>query len=450
MKSFGSYIRQERNKKKWNLTKLAAKLELDSANLSKIENGKREFDEKRLNFISEIFEIPLDVIKQRYYSEKIARIAYDANLEPEIFSLAEKKFNYYTKLNLFNSRIYDIDGSGLKAIDLFCGIGGFRLAMDRFNIKTVLSSDIDSYAKETYQANFGDKPLGDINQISLDSIEDFDILTAGFPCQPFSYAGRNKGFKDKTKGTLFFKILEILEHKRPKMFLLENVKGLKSHQGGETLKIITDSLKKLEYNIHWKIISSLDFGVPQKRERWYCVGFDKSIYYEFPEGKSSNTKLKDIIDLKESNEKLKLSKFELERINYHFKNAKNGDRIKHDSSKYKPETKKGKHGVYSFQKPDGSLRFHVGDRAKTQIQEAFYCCLNTYSPTIIANRVPKLWDIARKLSVSEAKRLQGFPEDFTFPVSDNQSYKQLGNSVTVPVIESILGSMLYFYQKSEK
>lgn len=341
-----------------------------------------------------------------------------------------------------------LETNNLQAIDLFCGIGGFRLALDRCGVSTVLSSDIDKYAQKTYAANFGDVPEGDINDINVRDIPNFNILTAGFPCQPFSYAGKNEGFKDKTKGTLFFKILEILESKKPEMFLLENVKGLKSHDKGKTMETILSSLRDLGYDIHWKIISSLDFGVPQKRERWYCVGFLSKTFFNFPKENKKKTTLRDIVDLGVTSEKLRISEFELERIKYHFKTAQNGERIQHDNSKYAPNTKKGKYGVYSYQKADGSLRFHVGDHAKTQIQEAFYCCLDTYAPTIIAGRVPKLWDLERKLSVKEAQRLQGFPENFIFPVSDNQAYKQLGNSVTVPVVESILKSMIYAYNSN--
>ena len=146
-----------------------------------------------------------------------------------------------------------------------------------------------------------------------------------------------------------------------------------------------------------------------------------------------------------------LPQFELDRIKYHFANAKSrDDRVKHDNSKYKPNTKKGKYGIYSYQKPDGSLRFHVGDRAKTQIQEAFYSCLDTYASTIIANRTPKLWDIGRKLSVRESLRLQGFPESFKMPVSDMQAFKQLGNSVSVPVLKAIARQMLKAVEESEK
>lgn len=335
--------------------------------------------------------------------------------------------------------------SKYRFIDLFCGIGGFRLALERLGAKCVFSSDIDVFAQQTYFDNFGEKPFGDITQIEAKDIPSFDILTAGFPCQPFSYAGLCKGFEDQTRGTLFFDVCRILAYHRPKMFFLENVKGLVSHNGGNTIRVILDNLKELGYDIHWKVLSSLDFGLPQKRERWYCVGFDKKVNFEFPQPLAISPTLRDIVDLNDDNPALKLSKFEHDRIQYHFAHCHEEERVQHDNSKYAPNTKKGKYGVYSFQKPDGSLRFHVGDAAKTQIQEAFYACLDTYAPTIIAGRTPKLWDIDRKLSVLEAKRLQGFPGNFKFTVSDNQAYKQLGNSVSVPVIEKIAQNMIMAY-----
>lgn len=336
-----------------------------------------------------------------------------------------------------------------KFIDLFAGIGGFHLAMHESGAECVFASEIDKNARLTYEHNFKDLSPElfnnehfnvDINDENLDynSIPDFNVLCAGFPCQPFSYAGKNHGFKDETRGTLFFSILSILETKKPDAFFLENVKGLKSHDKGRTLSTVVRSLENLGYNVEWKILDSLNFGLPQKRERWYCVGFrNKNINFEFPVGNSDRVNLKEIIDISNTQQNLKLPKQEVARINFHFKNVKGNERVLHDNSQYKPQTKKGKHGVYSFQKPDGSLRFHVGDIAKTQIQESFYTCLNTYAPTIIYNRVPKLWDIGRKLSVLESKRLQGFPDDFVFPVSDNQAYRQLGNSIALPVVKEI-------------
>lgn len=335
-----------------------------------------------------------------------------------------------------------------KGIDLFCGIGGFRLAMKRNNVECVFSSDNDKFAQQTYEANFHEIPTGDIKAVEAKDIPHFDILTAGFPCQPFSYAGEKQGFNDEVRGTLFFDVCRILEYHKPPMVFLENVKGLKSHDKGKTLQTVLDCLRKLGYYPHWTILSSLDYGLPQKRERWYCVAFRSDVNFEWPQPVGEHPVLRDIVDMNDHNPSLAISKFELDRIDYHFAKAKPGDRIQHDNSKYKPNTKKGKYGVFSFQKPDGSLRFHVGDPAKTQIQEAFYSCLDTYASTIIANRTPKLWDIRRKLSVLESKRLQGFPDDFVFPVSDAQAYKQLGNSVSVPIIEKIMENMIKTNEKT--
>lgn len=385
-----------------------------------------------------------------------------SKLSPEI-----KKKSYKVYMNIetsqqielfgvgesFSSKVIDLVQSEIKNrshikemrfIDLFAGIGGFRIAVEEFGHKCVFSSEMDKYCQKVYEDNFKDTPSGDITQISENSIPDFDILTAGFPCQPFSYAGRQEGFNDKTRGTLFFDVLRIIKAKRPKMFLLENVKGLKSHNNGETMDIILSSLKELGYDVHWKILDSHKFGVPQKRERWYCVGFDKKVDFKFPIQTNPNTTLKDIVDVEAKHPDLELSEFEKSRIQHHFSSSE--IRVPHDNSMYAPNTKKGKHGVFSFLKPDKTLRFHIGDAAKTQIQEAYYCSLDSVAPAIIAAREPKLWDISRRLSVDECRKLQGFPDKFIFNVSNLQAKKQLGNSVAVPVIREIVRNMLYYYK----
>lgn len=329
-------------------------------------------------------------------------------------------------------------------IDLFAGIGGVRLGAEKNGGLCVFSSEFDKFAQQTYRLNHHEMPFGDITQINADNLPSHDLLLAGFPCQPFSYSGKTEGFEDKTRGTLFFDVLRILESKQPKFALLENVKGFKSHDKGKTMDIALKALDEAGYNTYWAILNSCDYGVPQFRERWYCVAIRKdsdSGRFEFPKNRDRTTKLRDIIELDNIDKSLNLSKFEIDRINHHFANCHLNERVEHDNSMYAPHTKKGKHGVFSYLKADGALRFHVGDPAKTQIQEAFYASLETYSPTIIANRVPKLWDIQRKLSVREASRLQGFDDDFEFDVSNTQAYKQLGNSVTVPVIQAILASL---------
>jgi len=355
----------------------------------------------------------------------------------------------------FNN-MFDIPFAAAKRkftfIDLFAGIGGFRIAMQNFGGQCVFSSEWDDAAKQTYFENYGEVPFGDITKPEIKALipEKFDVLCAGFPCQPFSYSGQKLGFKDKTKGTLFFDICEILKERQPQAFFLENVKGIVSHDKGKTIETIRTILSdELGYDIHEKILCSLDFGLPQKRERWYCVGFKKKTDFEFPVGDKQGATLRDIIELDNNDPSLAIPKFEMDRIKYHFEHA-DEIRVKHDNSKYAPNTKKGKYGVYSFQKPDGSLRFHVGDPAKTQIQEAFYSCLDSYASTIIANRTPKLWDIGRKLSILESVRLQGFPDEFKIPVSDAQGYKQLGNSVSVPVLIEIASHILEHLELEDK
>lgn len=326
-------------------------------------------------------------------------------------------------------------------IDLFAGIGGIRTGAERNNGMCVFSSEFDKFAQQTYKLNYGELPFGDITNIDANNIPSHDLLLAGFPCQPFSYSGKTEGFEDKTRGTLFFDVLRILEAKQPKYTLLENVKGFKSHDKGKTMDIALKALREAGYNPYWTILNSYDYGVPQFRERWYCIAIRKDIdngQFSFPNKHDRTTTIRDIIELNNNDKSLKLSKFEIERIKYHFANHHLNERVEHDNSMYAPNTKKGKHGVFSYLKADGALRFHVGDFAKTQIQEAFYASLDTYSPTIIANRVPKLWDLQRKLSVQEALRLQGFSDDFKFDVSNAQAYKQLGNSVTVSVIQAVL------------
>ncbi|WP_197196492.1 DNA (cytosine-5-)-methyltransferase [Shouchella lehensis] len=386
-------------------------------------------------------------------SSSLARLSQNKNVRLEVL---ERLCNY------LDCRIEDIveyvperkkmnNQDKLKFVDLFAGIGGFRLAGEENGMECVFSSEIDKFACDVYKENFGETPEGDITKIEESKIPDFDVLFAGFPCQPFSYAGQLQGFEDEIRGTLFFDIIRILKEKKPKMFLLENVKGIKSHDKGKTFNTILEHLNQLDYHIHWTILNSLDFGVPQSRERWYCVGFKKDVEFEFPNPINSKSTLREIIDWHENdNLTLKLSDFEMNRINHHFMicnyDSPEQVRVEHDNSKYNPNTKKGKYGVFSYLKPDKSLRFHVGDFAKTQIQEAYYCNLDSFSPSIIAARAPKLWDIGRHLSVRECARLQGFPEDFRLSSSQVQAKKQLGNSVTVPVISEIVKNMLVAYK----
>lgn len=248
------------------------------------------------------------------------------------------------------NKIFDIPFSPNETkftfIDLFAGIGGFRLAMQNLGGRCVFSSEWDDAAKQTYFENYGEVPFGDITKPETKALipENFDVLCAGFPCQPFSYSGQKLGFKDKTKGTLFFDVCEILKERQPQAFFLENVKGIVSHEKGKTIETIRNILTdELDYDIHEIVLSSLDFGLPQKRERWYCVGFKKKTDFEFPKGTRKGATLREIVDVDNNDPSLILPQFERDRIKYHFEHA-DEIRVKHDNSKYAPNTKKGKYG----------------------------------------------------------------------------------------------------------
>ena len=203
--------------------------------------------------------------------------------------------------------IQPTNGSIVRFVDLFCGVGGFRIAAERAaallgaDTRCVLSSDIDDACQCAYAANFGEKPLGDIAKITADSIPDHDLLLAGFPCQPFSIIGHRKGFED-TRGTLFFEIARILEAKKPKAFVLENVKMLKGHNGGQTLSRIMEALRDLGYTADYQVINALDFGLPQKRERIFIVGFQNKCPFIWPEGDVRMTPLSAVLEKNVSKE----------------------------------------------------------------------------------------------------------------------------------------------------
>jgi DNA (cytosine-5)-methyltransferase 1 len=309
-------------------------------------------------------------------------------------------------------------------IDLFSGIGGFRIAFEEHGSKCVYSIDNDKYACDTYALNFGDNPLADITKIDAKDIPDFDILCAGFPCQPFSIAGRRKGFQD-TRGTLFFDIERILRNKRPNSFILENVKGLVSHNNGKTLNVIINTLASringekndksfsncLNYNIHFKVLNSKNYGVPQNRERIYIIGFkNKEIDFNFPAESHAAVDLSTILDKKITD--VQISDIAKRNIINNLKSHKTFKEIKNEELLL----------AYEVRKSRCSFRF------------------DGVSPTLTAkmgtggNNVPILVNKMRKLTTRECLRIQGFPDTFQIEPSRAQSYKQIGNSVSIPVV----------------
>ena len=301
-------------------------------------------------------------------------------------------------------------------IDLFAGIGGIRIPFQELGGKCVFSSEWDSFAKKTYSINYGEEPKGDITKISTDEIPDFDILLAGFPCQPFSQAGLKKGFAD-TRGTMFFEIERIIKDKRPKAFLLENVKQLRTHDKGRTLETILTHLKDLNYSVFYQILRAADFGVPQNRERIYIVGFDTS-QFNIPEGYSfkypsptyQKTNVGSVLE-KDVDEKYTLS-----------------DSLWAGHQRRKEQHRKKGNGF-------GYCLFNENSEYTNTISARYY---KDGSEILIEQNGKN----PRKLTPRECARLQGFPEEFIIPVSDMQAYKQFGNSVAVPVVRAVAKRML--------
>lgn len=298
----------------------------------------------------------------------------------------------------------------LKFIDLFCGIGGFRVAFEEaceendIQPDCVFSSDIDKYAQESYEANFGEKPFGDITKINENDIPDHDILFGGFPCQPFSIIGQMKGLND-TRGTLFFDIARIIEAKRPKAFILENVKQLVGHDQGKTLKVIVQSLKDLGYHVHYSVLNALDYGLPQKRERVVIVGHREPIMFTFPNPEKPYKSLNEILETK-VDKKYFASEFIREKR-----------KEKHQSSYYPSIWHENKSGnICSY---------------------PYSCALRSG-----ASHNYLLVNGERRLTPREMFRLQGFPDWYKIVVSDAQAKKQAGNAVPVNMIKAVVQKLL--------
>lgn len=310
--------------------------------------------------------------------------------------------------------------NNFKFIDLFCGLGGFRIALEKQNCNCVFSSDIDKAVAQVYENNFGDYPSGDITKIDSKDIPDFDILCGGFPCQSFSIAGKRLGFED-SRGTMFFEVARILKEKKPKAFILENVKGITNHDGGKTLKTILDILDDLDYTYVNKIINAKDVGIPQNRERWYCVGIRKDLNIKlnpdmiFPTEQTNFFSYDDIIDVNNIYKEYKISDICENNIQKHI------DKVKEKKSKY-------------------TLAYEIRPSRCQFKTDGISPCLTAKMGTG-GNNVPVVVELNRKLTEKECLKLMGYPEDYKIG-NGSQAYKQIGNSVVVPVLEQISKSLV--------
>ena len=297
-----------------------------------------------------------------------------------------------------------------KFIDLFAGIGGMRMALEDNGGRCVFSSEWDKDARITYEANFLDTPYGDITKIYPEDIPDHDVLTAGFPCQPFSSIGQRAGFKHKTQGTLFYDVLRIINAKRPTSILLENVKGLTTHDKGNTFRVIRECLIESGYDIFFKILDATDYGVPQKRERIFIVGFDQNKFRKKP----------DFYWPRKETERVGIGK-------YIEKNIKDHSISTHLQESYIYKCDDGRPQIVS-RKSDFPVKTLVSTYHKIQ----------RLTGTFVADGPTGL----RLLTANECKAIMGFPRAFKIPVSRTQMYRQLGNSVALPVVKAIAREIL--------
>lgn len=299
----------------------------------------------------------------------------------------------------------------IKFIDLFAGIGGIRIAFERVGGECVFTSEWDEPCQVMYQANFGEKPFGDITKIAAEDVPDHDILTGGFPCQAFSIIGNKLGFAD-TRGTLFFDVERILKVKQPRAFLLENVKQLTTHDNGRTFKVILEHLEKLGYFVHYKVLNGLDFGVPQKRERIMIVGFKQNYPFEFP---TRGTETKTLSDILEPDDQIDKKHF----LSDYFR--------KKVQRKLKEQGKRIiTRPVVIHENKGGNLGIHPFSTALRANGSYNYVTVNG----------------ERRLTPREMLRLQGYPDTFKMVVPDTQVRKQAGNSVVIPKIEAVARAMV--------
>ena len=297
----------------------------------------------------------------------------------------------------------------VRYIDLFCGIGGFRLAIEaaagqcQVDCECVFSCDIDRECQKAYEVNFGEKPAGDITTTDPKDIPDHDILLAGFPCQAFSIIGNRRGFED-ARGTLFFDIARILEAKQPKAFVLENVKLLVGHDARRTLSRIIETLRSLGYHTDFRVLNALDFGLPQKRERVFVVGFRTPVSFDWPSGGVPMRPLKDVLE-----KNVAKRFYTSERIRQ--------NRLKDMQPTAEPtiwhENKAGHISAYPF-----SCALRAGA---------------SYNYLLVNGE--------RRLTPREMLRLQGFPDSYKLACNYSQTRKQAGNSLPVPVAEAVITSV---------
>lgn len=369
---------------------------------------------------------------REFLSRKEARqpIDIDEMNDEQVWMVAEDPAQYGLFSDFFDVPFPAPKNPTFTFIDLFAGIGGFRIAMQNLGGKCVYSSEFDAKAQETYLANYGEMPFGDITKESTKSYipDNFDVLCAGFPCQAFSLAGKRLGFNDETRGTLFFEVEAILREHQPRAFFLENVKGLAIHDRGRTLQTILKHLDDAGYDVvSPKILNAMDYGVPQHRERIYIIGFRKDLHiniedFRYPEPTTTGDKrpkFREVMEKDAVSVKYYLSTTYVETLIRH--------KARHEAAG---------HGFgYKIIDIDGVANAIVVGGMGRECNLLIDKRLTDFTPvTRIKGEVNR--DGIRKMTPREWARLQGFPDNFKIVVADASAYKQFGNSVAIPAIQA--------------
>lgn len=495
--TFGQYIKDLRNQKGFTLTQLAAKLDIDPANLSKIENGKREFDEKRLPKLCRIFKLDKQQMTKELLSEKIAKSVYEKKMDSTILTLAEKKIKYMVKGYPENTSVIDKvseadlfgendwrlkqfanPNAEIRIGTLFSGIGAVEHALSRLNLKhsIVFASDIDSHVRQSYFANYeiaASDWHNDVTQFNAKKYKGkLDILVGGSPCQAFSMVGKRLGMED-IRGTLFYDFARIVNETKPKVFIYENVKGLTNHDNGRTWKVVQDVFHELGYNIQSQILNSKDFGIPQHRERIFVVGFKKqSIDFTFPSKIKLEHNMQDFLEdytdskyyLKEKGVKfvtssknknkrytqingdVMLCQKANQQFNWHgdfvFESAEKNDfdhfifDVNKVEEKYYLSSK-----VRDYVLAGGTKNFRTSTKTDLEVARPLLQSMHKMHRAGVDNYVTHNKGKIRKLTPRECLRLMGFRDDFKIAVSDTQMYRQAGNSIVVDVLIALLKQM---------
>ena len=496
--TFGSFIKDLRTEKGLTLAQLASKLSMDPANLSKVENGIREFDIKRVSKLCKVFGLDKSKMEIEIMSERFAKSICDNKLDTSVLEMAQKKTSLFAKqeysdnttINLVEEDeelYYEKDwrlnefsnpNAEIRIGTLFSGIGAIEHALQRLKLNSSIAfaSDIDSFVKQTYFANYeigASDWYDDVTKFSAKKYKGkVDILVGGSPCQAFSMVGKRKGLDD-VRGTLFYDFARIVDETKPKVFIYENVKGLINHDSGRTWQVVQDVFHELGYNIKSQVLNSRNYGIPQNRDRIFCIGFkNKGIEFEFPQKIKLERTMQDFLEdytdskyyLKEKGVKfvtssknknkrytqingdIMLCQKANQQFNWHgdfiFESAESGDfdeflfDVNKVEEKYYLSDK-----VKDYVLAGGTKTFKTSTKTDLEVARPLLQSMHKMHRAGVDNYVTHNTGRIRKLTPKECLRLMGFKDNFKQVVSDTQMYRQAGNSIVVDVLIALLKQM---------